>query len=47
MFLAGVLNIISGIALFTFIGPIMVIPAVIFEILLLFEASKRFEETKK
>ena len=44
---AGILNIISGATLFIFIGYIVIIVAAIFEILLLFEASRRFEVKRK
>ena len=44
---AGVLNIIAGATIFLFIGYLIAIPAMIMEIILLFDASKRFEKNKK
>jgi len=44
---AGILNIITGATLFIFIGYLIAIPALIMEIMLLFEASRRFEKNKK
>ena len=43
---AGVLNIVAGATMFIYIGDLVMFVAIIIEMLLLFEASKRFEGKK-
>lgn len=44
---AGILNIVTGATMIVFVGYLVFYAAVILEILLLFEASRRFEKGKK